>query len=87
MNRVAWLPEGWSDVDAAAALSAEGFACLPLSEFRLRPTGRAGLVLGFAGMTEELIESGVQRMAEILRSHAPVPMRSPAPVPRELHSV
>src|SRR5262249_40010056 len=67
VNRVAWLPPGLSDTEAVTALSPEGFACLPLSEFRLRPGGRGGLVLGFAGMTEEDIENGVRRMADILR--------------------
>jgi len=67
LNRVAWLPDGISDSDAVAALQPEGFACLPVSEFRLRPGGRGGLVLGFAGMTEESIEGAIRRMAGILR--------------------
>jgi GntR family transcriptional regulator/MocR family aminotransferase len=67
LNRVAWLPPGLSDSEAVAALQPEGFACLPVSEFRFRPTGRGGLVLGFAGMTEEAIEGAVRRMASILR--------------------
>ncbi len=76
VNRVAWLPEGWSDVEAVTALNAEGFACLPLSEFRIRPVGHPGLVLGFAGMTEEMIETGVRRMAELLRTMTPQLVRS-----------
>jgi DNA-binding transcriptional MocR family regulator len=64
---VAWLPPGLDDIEAVHALSPEGFACLPLSEVRRRPGGRDGLVLGFAGMNEELIRSSIQRMAEILR--------------------
>jgi len=67
LNRVAWLPPGLSDAEAVAALNPEGFACLPLSEFRIRPGGRSGLVMGFAGMTEQDIESGIRRMAGILR--------------------
>jgi GntR family transcriptional regulator/MocR family aminotransferase len=67
VNRIAWLAPGLTDTDAVAALRPEGFACLPLSEFRLRPGGRGALVLGFAGMTEAAIESGIQRMAAILR--------------------
>jgi hypothetical protein len=38
-----------------------------LSEFRIRPGGRGGLVLGFAGMREELIDSSVRTMAELIR--------------------
>jgi GntR family transcriptional regulator/MocR family aminotransferase len=67
VNRVAWLPAGLSDTEAVAALRPEGFACLPLSEFRIRPGGRGGLVMGFAGMPEADIESGVRRMAALLR--------------------
>ena len=67
LNRVAWLPPGLSDTDAVAALQPEGFACLPVSEFRLRPGGRGGLVLGFGGMTEDVIENGIRRVAALLR--------------------
>jgi GntR family transcriptional regulator/MocR family aminotransferase len=67
VNRVAWLPEGVSDVEAVALLKPEGFACPPLSEFRIRPGGRGGLVLGFAGMSEELIDRSIRRMADLLR--------------------
>lgn len=67
LNRVAWLPPGVSDIDAIGILRPEGFACLPVSEFRLVPTGRGGLVLGFAGMSEELIESSIAKMAVLLR--------------------
>jgi GntR family transcriptional regulator/MocR family aminotransferase len=67
VNRVAWLPEGVSDVAAVELLKPEGFACPPLSEFRIRPGGRGGLVLGFAGMSEELIDRSIRRMAELLR--------------------
>jgi GntR family transcriptional regulator/MocR family aminotransferase len=67
LNRVAWLPPGLSDSEAVAAIQPEGFACLPVSEFRLRPGGRAGLVMGFGGMTEDVIENGIRRMAGILR--------------------
>ena len=68
VSRVAWLPEGWSDVEAVTALNAEGFACLPVSEYRIRPGGRPGLVLGFAGMTEEMIDNGIRKLADVLRS-------------------
>ncbi len=67
VNRVVWLPPGLSDSVAVEALQPEGFACLPLSEFRMRAGGRAGLVLGFAGMTEAAIEDAVRRMAALLR--------------------
>jgi GntR family transcriptional regulator/MocR family aminotransferase len=67
VNRVAWLPEGISDVEAVERLKPQGFACPPLSEFRIRPGGRGGLVLGFAGMREELIDSSVRTIAELIR--------------------
>jgi GntR family transcriptional regulator/MocR family aminotransferase len=88
VNRVAWLPEGVSDVEAAEVLRPEGFACPPLSEFRIRPGGRSGLVLGFAGMTEEQIDESIRRMAALLRplverterAWAPADEAQPAPV-------
>jgi DNA-binding transcriptional MocR family regulator len=61
------LPPGVSDTEAVERLKPEGFACLPVSEFRLTAGGRTGLVLGFAGMTEELIEASIQKMAGLLR--------------------
>ena len=56
-----------SRIGAVELLKPEGFACPPLSEFRIRPGGRGGLVLGFAGMTEELIDRSIRRMAELIR--------------------
>lgn len=67
LNRVAWLPAGVSDTDVLAVLRPEGFACLPVSEFRMVPGGRGGLVLGFAGMSEELIDSSIAKMAALVR--------------------
>ncbi len=67
VNRVAWLPPGMSDTQAVDLLRPEGFACLPVSEFRMQPGGRTGLVLGFAGMTEELIDASIRKMAGLLR--------------------
>ena len=67
VNRVAWLPLGMSDTEAVELLKPEGFACLPVSEFRIVPGGRSGLVLGFAGLTEELIGQSIRKMAGLLR--------------------
>ena len=67
LNRVAWLPNGVSDLEAVELLKPEGFACPPLSEFRMKAGGRGGLVLGFAGMPEELIDDSVRKMADVLR--------------------
>jgi GntR family transcriptional regulator/MocR family aminotransferase len=67
VNRVAWLPPTMSDTEAVDLLRPEGFACLPVSEFRMHSGGRGGLVLGFAGMGEELITSSIQKMATMLR--------------------
>lgn len=67
VNRVAWLPPTMSDTEAVDLLRPEGFACLPVSEFRMHSGGRGGLVLGFAGMSEELITSSIQKMATMLR--------------------
>ena len=67
LNRVAWLPPGASDIDLIGVLRPEGFACLPVSEFRMAAGGRNGLVLGFAGLSEEQIDSSIAKMAALIR--------------------
>jgi GntR family transcriptional regulator / MocR family aminotransferase len=75
LNRVAWLPAGVSDTEVVELLRPEGFACLPVSEFHFHPGGRNGLVLGFAGMSEELIESSIRKMAVMIRPLLARPVR------------
>lgn len=68
MSRVAWLPQGVDDVEAGAEVARAGIQCLPLSEYAMQPRERGGLILGFTGIDEAEIESGIQRVAACVRA-------------------
>lgn len=65
MYLTAWLPWGWSDREAAAALAAAGVAALPLSSLTLETARRPGLVLGYTGHSEAAIARAVAAMAAV----------------------
>ncbi len=67
MSRVVWLPPGTDDRAAAAAMSAVHLQCLPLSRYSPGESQRPGLVLGFTGVDEQEIDTGVRRMVEALQ--------------------
>ena len=66
MYLTAWLPWGWSDREAAAALAAAGVATVPLSSLTLETARRPGLVLGYTGHSEAAIVRAVETMAAVL---------------------
>jgi GntR family transcriptional regulator/MocR family aminotransferase len=66
MYLTAWLPRGWSDEAAAAALAAAGVAAVPLSSLTVATPRRPGLVLGYTGHNEAAMTRAVEVMAEIL---------------------
>lgn len=68
MSRVAWLPQGVDDVEVGAEVARAGIQCLPLSEYAMQPRERGGLILGFTGIDEAEIESGIQRVAACVRA-------------------
>ena len=68
MSRVAWLPPGVPDLEVGAEVARAGIQCLPLSEYAVQPRERGGLILGFTGIDEAEIESGIQRVAACVRS-------------------
>ncbi len=68
MSRVAWLPPGVDDLEAGAEVARAGIQCLPLSEYAMQPRERGGLILGFTGIDEAEIESGIQRVAACVRA-------------------
>jgi GntR family transcriptional regulator/MocR family aminotransferase len=68
MSRVAWLPHGVDDLEAGAEVARAGIQCLPLSEYAMQPRERGGLILGFTGIDEAEIESGIQRVAACVRA-------------------
>ncbi|MBI5167914.1 MAG: PLP-dependent aminotransferase family protein [Candidatus Eisenbacteria bacterium] len=67
MSRVAMLPDGVDDREAALALAAVNIQALPLSSYVCGEPVRSGLVLGFTGVDEVELENGVRKMSEVLR--------------------
>ncbi|HXP02727.1 MAG TPA: PLP-dependent aminotransferase family protein [Stellaceae bacterium] len=66
MYLTAWLPEGWSDRAASAALAEAGIVAPPLSSFTLETEREPGLVLGYTGHDEGAMARAVERMAVVL---------------------
>ncbi|MCC6650987.1 MAG: PLP-dependent aminotransferase family protein [Candidatus Eisenbacteria bacterium] len=69
MSRVVRLPADVDDARAAARLLRSGLQALPLSEYSMGEPVPPAFVLGFTGVDETEIESGVRKMAETLREH------------------
>jgi GntR family transcriptional regulator/MocR family aminotransferase len=61
------LPRGLNRVIAAAA--AEGVGVYPVAPYYVEPPRRAGLILGYASLTESQIRSGIKRLAAVVASH------------------
>ena len=75
MHLIAWLPPDVDDREATRAARAEGVIVAPLSFFAAhREPRRAGLVLGYAGLTPAQIAAGTERLAAALR---PLVKRAP----------
>jgi len=68
MYLTAWLPEGWSDRAASAALAKAGIIAVPLSSFVLETAREPGLVLGYTGHDEVAMTRAIERMATALES-------------------
>ena len=66
MHLVAELPAGADDHDLARRAAECGVEVAPLSRYYLGETGRPGLLLGYAAVTPEAIEEGVESLARVL---------------------
>jgi GntR family transcriptional regulator / MocR family aminotransferase len=64
LHLVVELPDGVDDLAVVAAARAVGLGPLPLSELRLRPGGRPGLVLGYAAHSPDELQAAVRQLAE-----------------------
>ncbi len=67
MHLVGWLPPGKDDHRAAELAAQAGIEVIPISRYSLEPLPRGGLLLGYAGASEETIRLGVKRLAAALR--------------------
>ena len=67
MQVAGYFVENLDDRAVAAAGARVGLALAPLSGGWMGPGGRAGLHLGYAGISEEALEEAVRRLAGVLR--------------------
>ncbi len=68
MHVVLWLPDNISDEFVFHEMQKRGIEALPISRFYVGNPPRSGLVLGYAGATEENITDGVRKLGQLLRS-------------------
>lgn len=80
MHLVLWLPEGYDDVEIAAAAGEAGIALRPLSPMGSEHLELSGLMLGFGGFSKAGLEAAVQRLRRVL--DASLPARPPPAVLR-----
>ena len=75
---VAWLPglEAARTPDLVREAAARGVGIYPVAPYYLEPPARAGLLLGYAALTEEAIREGVRRLAEALDAVEAAPVTS-----------
>lgn len=66
MHVVVWLPEEWDDQTAARRAEEAGIITAPISGYTEMHKQPPGLVLGYAGFSEEKIRSSVRRLAVAL---------------------
>jgi len=65
MTVVGWLGQGLDDVATTRAAERAGLHVLPLTPFAVRPLPPA-LLLGYAGVRDDEIRDGVNRLAIVL---------------------
>jgi GntR family transcriptional regulator/MocR family aminotransferase len=65
LHLVAGLPAGRDDAELARAALGRSVRVYPISDYRFKTRGPAGLVLGYAGLTEREISEAVARLAGI----------------------
>lgn len=68
LHLVGWLPEDIDDYEASRRLKNSGIVAPPLSFYSSGSLDRGGLLLGYACVSEEEIQKGVNKMARTLKS-------------------
>lgn len=66
MHLVGWLPPGIADTEIAHCAIQQGIEVVALSALSRQPLHRGGLVLGYAGCSEQEIQAGVRILARVL---------------------
>ena len=71
VHLLVWLrdvpPRGLNRMIAAAA--AEGVGVYPVAPYYIEPPRRAGLILGYASLTEAEIRTGIRRLAAVVKTY------------------
>jgi GntR family transcriptional regulator / MocR family aminotransferase len=83
LHLLLWLPSlGREDTARVRALAlAKDVGVYPVTDLYLRPPERAGLLIGYASLTEVEIREGIERLAEVIDSAAALTTeRAPASV-------
>jgi GntR family transcriptional regulator/MocR family aminotransferase len=68
LHVVGWLPRGVDDRAASRAAADAGVEVPPLSTYRVRPSRRGGLLIGYGGVNPRQIRDGVRELAAALES-------------------
>jgi GntR family transcriptional regulator/MocR family aminotransferase len=71
MHLVGWLPDGTNELEASRAAHRAGVLHEPVSAFCLEPFSRAGLMLGYAAVTDDAMRNGVRQLMHVLRNETP----------------
>ena len=65
---IGWLPRGAEDQAIARKAAEAGVETKPLSSYYLDPPNRGGLVLGYAAFNKAETDTGMQKLASVLRA-------------------
>jgi GntR family transcriptional regulator/MocR family aminotransferase len=79
MHLVGWLPAGTHDALASRVAAEAGVDAPGLSTYRLRPSARGGLMLGYAAWSPREIRSAVATLLRALERHGRWSRARPAP--------
>jgi GntR family transcriptional regulator/MocR family aminotransferase len=66
LHLVGWLPDGMDDAEVARRAAAHGIYTTSVSQLRINPGGRKGLLLGFAGVNERQMHEGAAALGAAL---------------------
>lgn len=71
MHLVVLLPPGTDDAAISKEAAQNGISVMPLSSCYVRPPGKAGLVLGYGGVSTRQIQDGIQKLRKSVKSCKP----------------
>jgi|SRR5580692_1354806 GntR family transcriptional regulator/MocR family aminotransferase len=84
MHLVALLPAGTDDVAISKHAAESGISAMPLSSCYLKPSKRAGLILGYGGVSPRQIQDGIHKLRTSVNRFAPCHSMDPDTVKRQL---